>query len=363
MTREAVAEVRGIVLAGSHPRGRSVFDRLRPRPLLPVAHSPLVAYALRWLWEGGVSTATVCSNSAARAVRGVLSSAPDIPLHLEFYEDWMPRGAAGCVRDAAMRTSARTFVVADGTTIPGVALRGLLEAHESAGAAVTVVALQDAPHGPERPGLSPAGVYVFDRRALDYVPATSYQDIKESLIPRLHEAGERVVIHPGSGTSIRVVDPESYLALNHWMIPRATAPANPPPGWVLEDETLRHTSARVASGARLVGPVILGPGVSVGENATVLGPAAVGAFSRIEPGAVVSRSVLWSDCRVGAGATLDRCLLADGARVRSRSANFSALRTASDRLGRRLLPRAPASRMGAWGDSLVPLPGNPWQAA
>jgi mannose-1-phosphate guanylyltransferase len=356
MTREAVAGVRGIVLAGSHPRGQSLFDRLRPRPLLPVAHSPLVAYALRWLGMGGVSTATVCSNSAARAVRAVLSSAAGLPLHLEFYEDWMPRGAAGCVRDAGLRTDATTFVVVDGTTIPTVSLRGVLETHESNGAAVTVVALHDAAPGSEKCGLTPAGIYVFDRRALDFVPPTSYQDIKESLIPRLYEAGERVVTHAASGACARVVDPESYLALNHWMIARSTVPSEQPLGWVLEDETLRHSSARVEPGARLVGPVILGPGAFVGEEATVLGPAAIGAGSRIEAGATVSRSVLWNGCRVGEESTLDRCVLADGSHVRARSTAFNVLRAAEDRPEREVADGATSE----WGDALLPLPAFSW---
>jgi len=37
----------------------------------------------------------------------------------------------------------------------------------------------------------PAGVYVFERRALEHVASTGFQDIKENLIPRLHRAGER----------------------------------------------------------------------------------------------------------------------------------------------------------------------------
>ncbi len=67
--------VKGVVLAGTYPRGNSVFDHLRPRPLLPVALTPLVAYPLRWLWEGGVPAATVCTNNAARAVHTVIRDA------------------------------------------------------------------------------------------------------------------------------------------------------------------------------------------------------------------------------------------------------------------------------------------------
>ena len=38
--------VHGIVVAGAYPAARSTLDALSPRPLLPVAHQPLITFAL-----------------------------------------------------------------------------------------------------------------------------------------------------------------------------------------------------------------------------------------------------------------------------------------------------------------------------
>ena len=276
LNRAYVAHTSGIVLAGAYPRGQALFDRLRPRPLLPVAQIPLVAFPLRWLADGGIRNATVCTNSAARSVRETLSGDPSLPLETAFHEDWMPRGAAGCARDAAVETSDTTFIVIDGTTIPRVDLAGLLDTHEVCKAALTVVVHHDPGQPRSTSALSPSGIYVIDRRVLDFIPRKGFQDIKEGLIPRLHTAGERVVTHTGFGSCPRIFNPETYLSVNHWMTSRIAASRRPATGFTLIEQAMVHDSIRLGRGARLVGPMIIGPGAVIGDRATLVGPLAVG---------------------------------------------------------------------------------------
>jgi NDP-sugar pyrophosphorylase family protein len=265
----------GIVLAGAYPKGRSVFDRLLPRPLLPVVETPVVAYPLRWLAQGGVTDATVCANSSARAVRDRLEGLIGPGLNVDYSEDWMPRGAAGCVRDAGIRTSAHTFIVVDATTIPLLDMEELVGTHRRVGAALTVSA-RPRQGGGAGSFLSPNGIYVFDRRALDHIAGKGFQDIKEALIPRLHAAGEEIAYHECPSRSPRVFDAESYLSVNRWAISRLAAPETSADmsaqGYHRHDEAFVHTSSRVSSRARLVGPVVVGPGATVEDHATLVGP-------------------------------------------------------------------------------------------
>ena len=170
---------------------------------------------------GGLSRATICANSEARAVRAHLNGSA-IDMRVDYLEDWSPRGAAGCVRDAGIKTDADTFVVADGTSVPVVDLEELLEAHQAAGAALTVVVGADAAGR-----LRPSGVYVFDRWSFDFIPEDGFQDIKEKLIPRLYGAGEHVSTHMARAVAPRVVNTDTYLALNQWAVERALARPGP----------------------------------------------------------------------------------------------------------------------------------------
>jgi mannose-1-phosphate guanylyltransferase len=320
--------VHGIVLAGAYPAPHCPLDRLSPRPLLPVAHLPLVSYGLRWMRDGGISTSTVCANSAARAIRFCLGDGSALGMGLSHLEDWTPRGPGGCARDAAVTTGAETFVVVDGTTVPLVKLSALLDAHRASEAAVTIVVSPARQPGVEatKAGLRPTGVYVFDRRVIDYVPEEGFQDIKERLIPRLYAACERVVTFVADGECPRVINPPTYLALDNWAVERAGHAPGAFPGFRADGRALIHESAVVHPSARLLGPVVLGPDTMVGARATIVGPASFGARTTIGEGGVVSRSSVWRDCSLGEGAFVDRCLLTDGAIVGSHRSLVSSLR-------------------------------------
>ena len=266
-------------------------------------------------------------------------------MRVDYLEDWSPRGAAGCVRDAGARTGASTFVVADGTAVPVVDLGELLESHRAAGAAITAVVGADSAGR-----LRPSGIYVFDRRSFDFIPEEGFQDIKEKLIPRLYGAGEHVSTHIARLVAPRVVNTETYLALNQWALEHAACHLDPADGFRTSGEAVLHETASVEPGARLLGPVLLGPRVSVRSGATVVGPASLGPGTTVGRGAVVSRSVAWSGCVVGEGAFVDRCMMADGASVEARKSVFSEVRVA-DRRGE-MRAGSPSPRKGPWAPLL-----------
>lgn len=330
----------GIVVAGAYPAG-SVLDALMPRALLPVAQQPLITYALRWMQGAGLAHATICANSAARSIRTRLD-ASDFAISIDYLEDWNPRGAAGCVRDAGERSGAGTFVVADGTALPVADLAELVQAHRAAAAVLTVVVGADATGR-----LCPTGLYVFDRRALAYIPSDGHQDIKERLIPRLYAAHEPVATHVIRTVAPRVVNTDTYLALDAWAVERASLDPGFARGYRVCGAAVVHECARVDPGAQLLGPVLIGPGAAVAAGAMLVGPVSLGVRTSVGRGAVVSRSVVWSDCTIGDEALVDRCMLADGARIEARRTLFAAVRTAERRaLGQGRL-------RGAFWDPLV----------
>jgi mannose-1-phosphate guanylyltransferase len=293
-----------VVLAGTHHWSGSPFERLAPRPLVPIALAPLISYPLRWLGQAGVRRVTVCANGTTRVLEAALGDGGELGLEIAYYQDGTPRGAAGCVRDAGLGSTSETLVVADGTAIPTVDLPGLLAFHHGSGAAMTAVVHRDAPAAPPSPG----GVYVIERRVLQQVGETGFQDIKENLIPRLHRAGERVMAYEG-GFCPHVFNAQTYLAVNEWMLQ-----------WLAPEEVgcraLLHPTAEVAAGARLVGPVQLGAGARVEAGATVVGPASIGAESTVGRNALVARSAIWSRGTVGERSVVHGCVLGDDAVVR-----------------------------------------------
>jgi NDP-sugar pyrophosphorylase family protein len=311
----AMSRTVGILLAGTHGWSRSAFDRLIPRALLPVAHQPLIWYGLSWLEREGVREIAVCGNRETSVIRTWVGSQVAPEVKVSYHQDPMPRGAAGSARDAALATTADTFVIADGTAIPNADLRDLLLRHRSSGACVTVVVHSEARPNGDACLHVPAGAYVFARRAFDHVPARGFCDIKETLVPRLYGAGERIIAYETATAPPRVLDSATYMAVNEWMVEHLVGRGEERGGYITRQSALVHREAFIADDAALVGPVLVGPGARILSGAVVVGPTSVGREATVGRGVLVSRSAVWRRSVIGDRAVADRCIVADNAVV------------------------------------------------
>jgi NDP-sugar pyrophosphorylase family protein len=279
---------------------------------LPVAHQPLIRYGLSWLERGEVQEIAVCGNRETSGLRSWIGEQVAPEVTVSYHQDTMPRGAAGSARDAALATTADTFVIADGTAIPSVDLRDLLATHCSSGACVTVVVHCEArPNGV--PSLHvPSGVYVFARRAFDHVSERGFCDIKETLVPQLYSAGERVGAYETAAAPPRVLDSATYMAVNEWMVEHLVGKGEGG-GYITRASALVHREAFIADDAAFVGPVLIGPGARILSGAVVVGPTSVGREATVGRGVLVSRSAVWRRSVIGDQAVADRCIVADNA--------------------------------------------------
>ncbi len=346
--RTTLKNITGVVLVGTHPWRNSAFDRLPPRPLIPVAHRPLISYSLAWLRDSGIQNVTVCANRETQALETRLLRHVPEGLTVTYQEDTMPRGAAGAVRDAMAASDADTFVVAEGTAIPNVDLQALLLAHRASGAVATVVGY--SPSTPDGiPGAQvPNGIYVFNREALNALPLRGFHDIKENLIPQLYRSGQRVVAYTASSANPRVMGASSYLAANEWMVENLVTCGQPLDGYFRSGDSLIHVDAMIADDAVFVGPVLVAPGARVMSGAVVVGPSSIGCDATVGRGVLVSRSAIWRRSVVGDHSVADRCIVADDSVVAAHTQAFRKVMATATR-------REPEAPYGAMMESREPL--------
>jgi len=331
--RATLKNVTGVVLVGAHPWRNSAFDRLPPRPLIPVAHRPLISYSLSWLSDSGIHNVTVCANRETQALESRLVRHVPRGMSVSYQEDEMPRGAAGAVRDAVSSSDADIFVVAEGTAIPNLNLRDLLDAHRASGAVATVVGYPASGRDGKAGAQVPSGIYVFNREALDAIPLHGFHDIKENLIPQLYRSNQRVIAYTANGSNPRVLGASSYLAANEWMVEQLVSSGEALDGYVRSGESLIHGDAVIAESAVFVGPVLVAPGARVLSNAVVVGPTSIGREATIGRGALVSRSAIWRRSLVGEHSVADRCILADDSIVAAHAQAFRTVMSTGARRG------------------------------
>lgn len=319
--------INGVVLAGVHAWNRSPLNRTLPRPLLPIANQPLITYSLEWLHRFGIERACVCGNSQTEDIRRGLESDGHVESKLSFYADYMPRGPAGCVKDASRLLGQGDVIVVDGTIIPQIDLHDLMAAHADSKADLTVVVHQMMdPSGLPVSDAIPVGVYVISEATVAMIADQGYQDIKEELIPELYKRGQRVRAYVEDAPSPRVIGDASYLAVNDWMVQQieGTGARADKQGHSWRSEVGWYdSSATIHPTAKIIGPVMIGRDVRVGANAVVVGPTSIGSNCVIGDGSVVCRSSLWDTVSIGEECLVDRsvltsrCQLVAGASLRN----------------------------------------------
>jgi NDP-sugar pyrophosphorylase family protein len=321
----------GVILCGTHVGDHDPLGALCPRALLPVANAPLIAHTLAWLRDAGIKTAVICANHHTAQVRQYLGDGATHNVELFYYQDCTPRGPAGCGRDAADITLAENYVIVEGSVIPGVDLAALLDAHERMDAAATVV-VHPEPRDHAATGVpaSPGGIFVFARTALNQVPATGYEDLKEMLIPALCRAGRRVAPYPAPEALLQVVDLGSYVAAQGRILQAPRDEEWLSKGYRRRGSAYVHRAASVADSARLLGQIMVGPRTRVEAEAVLIGPAIIGGACTIGTRAVVGRSVVWDGGCVGRQARVDQCLVARNALIEAHGARYGCICLAAD---------------------------------
>ena len=313
------ADVQGIVLAGAHLWGNSILEQVVCWPLLPIANCPIISHTLKWFREGGIRSANICANSDTVALIQHLGDGESMDLLLDYYEDMMPRGPAGCVRDVIVNSDAVTFVVVEGTILPRIDIENLIRVHNSSNAILTVAATNpNKAESQPTQALEPVGIYVFSRSVVEYILATGYQDIKETLIPDLYAKGQHIATYyVDSGSALRVHGADSCLTVSRYIVKQIAGKDAAPEGYVCKGEARVHKSARVDSTVRFVGPVLIASGCVIEAGVMIVGPTSIGEGCTIGGNAIISRSAIWSNCSIGAGAILDHCILTDNSLVDS----------------------------------------------
>src|SRR5215208_1811064 len=191
-----------------------------PKPMAPVVDTPIIEHIFDLLSTHGIEEVHVNVYYLAGALLkayGEESRANGMKIHLS-REDEL-RGTAGGVKRLSERFD-DTFVVVSGDALTDVDVGELVAFHKQKGALATIalhrvydtsefgvvdideectiLGFQEKPDPKEAIStLANTGIYVFEPRALDYVPEGAFFDFAKDVFPKFLENGERFFGYQG----------------------------------------------------------------------------------------------------------------------------------------------------------------------
>jgi exosortase len=299
--------IRVIILASSAHFGRCSIGRRLPTALWPVAGRPAIERLVSHVAAQGVKNVTVCTSSHSSSLAQSIASCNG--LRVDFFDELLPTGTAGCIRKAVDPETDELLIVFPANIVSPPNVETLVRAHREGQSDLTV--LFNPGYGTQQPMGKAAEIYVCDVDILEHIPEDGYFDIKEGLIPVMLRAGKTVHAASLAKPAGNFRSRQEYLDAigNHVQ--------NPPQ----PDENLQsyqQTASQsvwaaeevyIDPSARIYGPVVLLHGANISKDAVVLGPSIIGRNVTVGESSIVVNSALWDNARTGRRCQIRRTVI------------------------------------------------------
>jgi mannose-1-phosphate guanylyltransferase/phosphomannomutase len=281
--------MKAVVMAGGEGTRLRPLTSNQPKPMVPIVGKPCMEHILELLREHGLTDVIVTVAFLPQAIRSYFGEGETLGLTVGYSVEESPLGTAGSVRLAARQLD-ETFLVISGDALCDLDLTKLIEFHKERGAAVTIglksvdnplefgIVVTDEEGRIERFLEKPSwgqvfsdtintGIYVLEPEVLKHVPTDRPYDFSKELFPYLLEMGRPLYGYVMDGYWQDIGNLDQYRQANF-------------------DALDEHVKLNIP-GIRIRGNVWLGEGVDIADLDQVEGPALIGNYCRVAPGATV----------------------------------------------------------------------------
>ena len=289
--------MKAVVMAGGEGTRLRPLTSNQPKPMVPVVGKPCMEHILELLREHGMGEVIVTVAFLPQAIRSYFGQGETLGMEIGYSVEESPLGTAGSVRLAGKQLD-ETFLVISGDALCDVDLGALVAFHKEKGAAVTIglksvenplefgIVVTDEEGRIERFLEKPSwgqvfsdtintGIYVMEPEVLKHVPGDRPYDFSKELFPYLLEMGRPLYGYVMDGYWQDIGNLDQFRQANF--------------------DALEEKVRLNIPGIRIRGNVWLGEGVEIGELEQIEGPAYIGNYCRISPGATVGSHAVLSN--------------------------------------------------------------------
>ncbi len=305
-----------------------------PKPMVPVGNRPIFELILRLLASQGFTEVIANLHWFPETISDRIGDGSALGVDLAYSHEEELLGTAGGVQNVRDYFGDEPFVVMAGDALTDVDLRALAEAHASHDGLATLVVkrvtdtreygvivtgsdgriqgFQEKPEPAEAlSDLANCMIYALSPEIFDYFPDKQVVDFALDVFPALLEHDVPFHVHETEGYWNDVGSPPEYLQGN---LDVALGLVGVEPGGELVEAAadpdapgehpLGAERGGLPSGCEVDGRVLVGAGVSVGDDVRIDGPAVIGDGAVIGAGARIKHSLLLPGAQVPAGCYL-----------------------------------------------------------
>ncbi len=168
--------------------------------------------------------------------------------------------------------------------------------------------------GEEKSDYINAGVYVFEPKILDLIPAGKAVSVEKEIFPAMLKNRMKIAVYTGEKYWIDIGTPEKYMQAHQDIFEgRCLVPENN----FLREKVYGLSNVEIHPTAKIRGPVWFGRNVRIGANVMVGPNVVIGDNFQTGRGCLIRNSVIWSGVSVGSGVDITHSVVTSGCRIES----------------------------------------------
>ncbi len=353
-----------VILAGGKGVRLQPLTTNRPKPLVPVALTPMIDFAIKQIADAGIKKIIVAVKYLGDQIRKYLEESSQFKDLEIIIPDIGPIGTADAVRRVSDLINGN-FVVSMADIVSDISVKKMAEFFKSTEAFATIslknidfptkkfgvilldekqnieiflekpkpeemlfttIAFAHRPVAEFHQNLVNTGVYIFKHKILEILD--SFKDITDfgqELFPYLLQEKFKVNGYVGDYYWLDCGQIRSYLWANYDIL-RGFVKGYYPPGNKRKN-TWYGENTQISESVEIIPPVVIGNNVII-EEKSIIGPySVIHSDVVIKENSTIERSVIWENTTIGRNSFIEKSVICDNVKLEDdrRVANYSAI--------------------------------------
>ncbi len=335
--------MKAVILAAGHGTRLRPVTLTMPKPLVPVANKPLIAYAIEVLKNAGLTEIGIVVNDIESPIRHQFGDGSAWGVHLDYIVQAEQLGLAHAVSIARDFVGDEPFCVLLGDNIFQDKLEDLIRnfPQSTAELAIALIEVNDPKRfgiaevengkilrvieKPQDPpsNLAISGAYLFRSSIFDAIAniKPSWRNELEitDAIQHLIHHGKEVQAYQLQGWWIDAGKPDAIIQANHMILSDLPYTPAPTDTQLIQGDSKVSPRVFIGENSQIIDSVIRGP-VIIGKNVTIknsyVGPYTSLGDNVILENSEIEASIVMKDCSIlNIPGRMDSSLIADGSQV------------------------------------------------
>ena len=332
--------MKAMVLAAGVGSRLDPLTQVVPKPLVPIANSPVMEHSLRLLSVHGFTDVIANLHYMPESISNYFGDGSRLGINLKFrYEEQLSGDAGGLRACRDFFSGKDPFIVMMGDLVTDCDLSALLNAHRAKKAVATiavkrveavehfgvvvqneqgfVTGFQEKPKREEaKSNLVSTGIYILDPKVFDHIPSEGAFGFGRQLFPQLVEKGLPVLAEEISSYWSDVGTIKQYRETNFDLINgRINMPVSGLKEMIDGQIRFMEVGAQINSGSVAHGTVFMGGNSKVLSGCKLSGSVVIGDNVTVEDGVQLENVVILSGARIARQANLKDTIVGPGCTV------------------------------------------------